>query len=166
MSRNEDRIVRFSGVKPGTYDYTIVLGDDFFGEFENEEIEGGKVVFEVRMRRSERVTMLEFAFGGTLRMRCDRCLGDMELKVEGEESLNIRFSDTEQSEDENTVVLPEDAHELDLSPWLYEFVAVRIPMQHTHPEGECDPATVSLFSDGSRSDGECDPRWEALKELK
>ncbi len=168
MSRNEDRIVRFSGIKPGTYTYRIMLDNDFFNEYKNEEIEDGKVDFEVKMERSERVTMLTFSFEGTLTTRCDRCLGELEVKVSGEERLNVRFSDTEESDDEETVVLPEDAHELDLSPWLYEYVAVRMPLQHSHPEGECDPDTVRFLSDeeNQHPDDYVDPRWEALKDLK
>lgn len=168
MSRNEDRIVRFSGIKPGIYDYRIVLGDDFFGEFENEEIEGGNVEFDVRMERTERVTMLTFTFHGHVATRCDRCLGPMQVEVAGEEHLNVRFSDTEQSDDESIVVLPEDAFELDLGPWLYEYVAVRLPMQHVHPDGECDPDTVKYIADeaNSKDDDYVDPRWEALKKLK
>lgn len=168
MSRNEDRIVRFSGMKPGTYKYHIMLGNDFFEEYKNEEIEGGEVNYEVTMERSERVTMLTFLLKGTLTTRCDRCLGELKVEVSGEERLNVRFSDTEQSDDEDTVVLAEDAYELDLSPWLYEYVAVRLPLQHSHPEGECDPETVRFLKEeeAPRPDDYVDPRWEALKELK
>ena len=168
MSRNEDRIVRFSGMKSGTYTYRIALGDDFFRTFENEEIEGGKVDYTVEMERTERVTMLRFTFSGEVTTRCDRCLGEMKVAVEGSESLNVRFSDSEQSDDESTVVLPEDAHELDLTPWLYEYVAVRLPMQHMHPDGECDPEMTKYIgsSDTERPDDYVDPRWEALKDLK
>lgn len=168
MSRNEDRIVRFSGMKSGIYTYRITLDDDFFQAFENEEIEGGKVDYTVKMERSERVTMLTFSFAGEVITQCDRCLGRMIVKVEGEESLNVRFSDTEQTNDESSVVLPEDAHELDLSPWLYEYVAVRLPMQHTHPEGECDPEMTKYLAkeENAHPSDYTDPRWEALKELK
>ena len=94
------------------------------------------------------------------------------MPIEGEETLVLRFSDTEVSDDENVAILPEGANEIDLSQWLYEYVAVRIPLQHSHEEGECDPETVSyikseeeLQSEKEES-GEVDPRWAALKDLK
>ena len=100
--------------------------------------------------------------------RCDRCLGELKIGVEGEEHLNVRFSDNEESEDEETVILPVDADEIDLTPWMYEYVAVRMPLQHMHAEGECDPEVTKYISEeGSQpTEDYIDPRWEALKELK
>ena len=69
-------------------------------------------------------------------------------------------------------MLPEKAFEIDLSQWLYEYVAVRIPLQHSHEEGECDPETVSYIKSEEElerdheENREVDPRWEALKGLK
>ena len=168
MGPKDDRIVRFSGIKPGVYIYEMLLDDTFFEGFKNEEIKGGKVHFDVKMERNERVTMLTFTFNGEVRTECDRCLGEMIVEVSGEERLNVRFSDTEVTDDEQVVILPEEAHELDLTPWMYEFVAVRLPMQHSHPDGECDPEMVKYLVDEEEvhKDDYIDPRWEALKELK
>ena len=168
MGQIDDRIVRFSGMKSGVYTYDMMLDDTFFESMENEEIKDGKVHFNVKMERNERVTMLTFAFEGEVKTTCDRCLGEMTVSVSGEEQLNVRFSDTETTDDEQVVVLPEDAHELDLTPWMYEYVAVRLPLQHAHPDGECDPEMVKYLVDEEHphDDDYVDPRWEALKELK
>ena len=182
MGHKDDMTVRFSGIKPGVYTYEMLLDDTFFEGFKNEEIKGGKVHFDVKMERNERVTMLTFSFEGEVRTECDRCLGEMTVEVSGEEHLNVRFSDSETTDDEQVVILPEMAHELDLTPWLYEFVAVRLPLQHSHPEGECDPEMLKYIKVESEKwevesrgvppctpdedDDYIDPRWEALRELK
>lgn len=168
MGQIDDRIVRFSGMKSGVYVYNMLLDDTFFEAFKNEEIKGGKVHFDVKMERNERVTMLTFVFEGEVRTECDRCLGEMTVKVRGEEHLNVRFSESETTDDEQVVILPEEAHELDLTPWLYEFVAVRLPLQHSHPDGVCDPEMVKYLVDEEHphDDDYIDPRWEALKEMK
>ena len=80
----------------------------------------------------------------------------------------MRLSDTETSDDENVAILPESAFEIDLAQWLYEYVAVRIPMQHVHAEGECD-SDVTRFIGSEEIEPEeeaVDPRWAALNELK
>ena len=99
---------------------------------------------------------------------CDRCLGKMKVAVDGEEHLCVRFSDEETTDDEDVVILPENAFEIDLTQWLYEYVAVRIPMQHIHPDGECDPEVTKFITSEEENSGEdeIDPRWEALKNLK
>ncbi len=168
MGQNDDMTIRFSGLKPGSYNYSFTLTDEFFEECKNEEIEGGKVEIEVKIERLEHMMMLNFSLSGEVATPCDRCLGRVMVPIEGEEHLCVRFSDTETCEDEDVVVLPEKAFEIDLKQWLYEYVAVRIPMQHTHPDGECDPEMTKFIKeeDEERTEEEMDPRWEALKKLK
>lgn len=169
MGQKEDMTIRFSGLRPGKYTYSYTLTDEFFDEWENDEIRGGNVKIEVEMERMEHMLMFSFSLSGELTTMCDRCLGDLIVPVEGEEHLCVRFSDTETCDDEDVVVLPENAFEIDLSQWLYEYAAVRIPMQHIHPDGECDPEVTKYIiaeEDEQRGGDEVDPRWEALKNLK
>lgn len=168
MSRKVDTTVRFSGLKPGRYSYEFDLGDEFFEGYENEELCGGKVKIAAVLEKTERVMMFEFELKGEVTTLCDRCLGELKVPIEGHETLNVRLSDTEQSDDENVAILPEGAFEIDLAQWLYEYVAVRIPMQHVHAEGECDSEVTRYIteSDEEKRDGGTDPRWDALKELK
>ena len=168
MSQNDDMTVRFSGLKPGVYTYNYTLTDEFFEEWKNDEIEGGNVVFDVVMERMEHMLMFTFRMKGEVETLCDRCLGKMKVEVEGEDHLCVRFSDEETTDDEDVVILPENAFEIDLTQWLYEYVAVRIPMQHIHPDGECDPEVTKFITSEEEnvSEDEIDPRWEALKKLK
>ena len=170
MSWKEDTTIRFSGLKPGKYAYSYTLSDEFFEEWKNDEIRGGEVKIDVEMERFEHMLMFKFTLSGELTTMCDRCLGDLTVPVEGEEHLCVRFSDTETTDDEDVVVLPESAFEIDLSQWLDEYAAVRIPMQHIHPDGECDPEVTKFIkeeNDESHEESdEIDPRWEALKKLK
>ena len=176
MYQKIDTVIQFSGLKPGCYEYEYELDDGFFERFENEEISKGKVNFHVILERRERLLLLKFAFHGTLQTTCDRCLGEMEVPVEGEETLCVKFSDTETSEDADVLYLPEDAYQIDLAQWMYEYVAVAMPMQKHHPDGECDPEMMKYISDERGETGdeslevrdesvETDARWDALKQL-
>jgi uncharacterized metal-binding protein YceD (DUF177 family) len=170
MSQNDDTIIQFSGLKPGFYKYSFTLDGEFFERWKNDEIRDGNVIFDVEMERKEHLLMFKFQMKGELTTMCDRCLGDLKIPVEGEEHLCVRFSDTEVCDDEDVVVLPEKSFEIDLAQWLYEYAAVRIPMQHIHPEGECDPEVTKYIKVESGEwkveSEEIDPRWEALKKLK
>lgn len=170
MSRNDDMVIRFSGLKPGKYEYRFELDDLYFEGCENEELRGGNVEITAEMERGEQSLMFAFRIIGRVKTWCDRCGGEMEVPIEGEERLSVRFSDTATSDNEDEAVLPESATEIDLSQWLYEYVAVRVPMQHVHEEGGCDEETVRYLTTDEelakhRSE-EPDPRWEALKALK
>lgn len=168
MSRNEDMIIRFSGLKLGVYTYSFTLAREFFDEWKMDEIEDGNVKINVEMERKEHLLLFRFDLAGEVTVPCDRCLGPLTLPIEGEENLTVSFSDTETTLDEEQLILPEDATEVDLAQHLYEYVAVRLPLFRSHPEGECDPEVVSRIAEEghSRPEGETDPRWDALKQLK
>ena len=176
MGEKIDTVIQFSGLKSGKYTYDYKLGDSFFEEFENDELKSGNIDFEVILEKEERMLMFTFMFHGTVNTVCDRCLGEMAIAVEGEERLYVKFSDNETTDEEDIVYLPEKAYEIDLAQWMYEYVAVRIPMQKVHPEGECDPEMLKYISNESteeeesdgmhkRENGDTDPRWDALKQM-
>lgn len=177
MEHSVDTTIQFSGLKSGVYTYDYTLDDSFFSEYKNEKILGAKVVFDVKMEKSERMLMFHFKYSGAVRTTCDRCLGEMTWPVEGEQALCVKFSDTEQSDDENVAILPEKAFKIDLAQWMYEYVAIAMPIQCVHPddsEGKptCDPEMLKYLSpdddndESENGEEETDPRWDALKKLK
>ncbi len=167
-----DTVVQFSGLKSGKYEYDFTLDSTFFEAYQNDEIKEGTVDFKVILEKRERMLLFNFSFKGKLKTTCDRCLGEMEIPVEGDDTLCVKFSDTETTDDEDVVFLPENAYKIDLAQWMYEYVAVRIPMQHVHPEGECDSEMLKYISDerieseeSQPDQAKTDPRWDALKSL-
>ena len=175
MKPKIDTIFQFSGLESGRYGYNYTLDNSFFERFENEELREGEVNFAVVLEKRERVLMFNFAFHGVVKTICDRCLGELEVPVSGEETLCVKFSDTETSDKEDVVILPEGEHQIDLAQWMYEYVAVRMPMQKVHEEGQCDPEMLQYISEEREpseedevremGEGETDPRWDALKTL-
>lgn len=173
----EDRIdttIQFSGLKSGVYNYDYTLDDSFFSSYKNEKILGGRVVFEVKMEKNDRLMMFFFKYTGTVKTTCDRCLEDLQWPVQGEQTLCVKLSDDESSDDENVAILPESAFKIDLAQWMYEYVAVAMPIQCLHPDDAdgrptCNPEMMEyLNAAGDEQDGEhdSDPRWEALKQLR
>ena len=176
MERNVDTIIKFSGLKSGTYQYDFTLDNSFFSDYKNEKILDANVVFDVKLEKKERMMMFYFAYSGTLTTTCDRCLGEMTLPIEGTQRLCVKFGDNEQCDNEDVVILPESEYKIDLAQWMYEYVAVSIPLQCVHPDDEegnptCDPEMMKYISEEEgeqqqTSEDTIDPRWEALKNLK
>lgn len=173
MTHNVDTEIQFSGLKSGIYSYDFMLDNSFFSEWKNEKILGGEVVFNVKMEKKERLLIFFFNFSGKVQTKCDRCLGEMEWPVEGEQTLYVKFSDTEQSDEEDVVFLPEKESKIDLGQWMYEYVAVEMPIQCIHPDDEegnplCDPEMLKFMTpvENESKNSETDPRWDALKALK
>ena len=96
----------------------------------------------------------------------------MEQPIAADSRMMAKFGDDETEEDEVTVV-PESDGILDVSWFIYESIALAIPIKHVHAPGKCNVAMTKKLEELSAarsSDGESeelvDPRWEALKQLK
>lgn len=178
VSTKKDFIVKFSGLKSGSYDYDFDLDDDFFLSYGNENLQSGSVKFNVKLIRRERLMTFEFDFSGKVGSFCDRCLKPLDIPVSGHETLYVKFSDNETSEDEDMVVLPENEYQIDLSQQMYEYVAVSLPMRNVHPDDEngnptCDGEMMKILNNvaveenqtETENNNEVNPIWEKLKEL-
>lgn len=172
MEKKVDTSIQFSGLKPGIYEYDYHLGSAFFEQFENEDLRDCEVDFRVKLERKERLLVFDFSFTGKTELECDRCLKKMSVPVCGEQTLFVKFGEGKDCEDENVVYLSEDESKIDLAQWMYEYVAVTVPMVHIHPDDEngnptCDPEMLKFISEGAETKNEsADPRWDALKALK
>ena len=175
MEQNVDTAIQFSGLKSGIYNYNFKLDNSFFSTYKNEKILDADIVFDVKLEKKERMMLFHFNFSGTLTTTCDRCLGEMTLPTEGEQTLCVKFGDDKESDDENVVILPESEYKIDLAQWMYEFVAVLIPIRCVHPDDAdgnptCDPEVMrrleQMNAEAEAKEQETDPRWDALKNIK
>lgn len=183
MGREETYIIPLKDLEVGTHQYRYTLDNRFFEEVEGPEIEKGDVQADVTVKKCEHSFLITFRLEGTIKVLCDRCLEEMDQPISCEESLTVKFGEDKSEEDDQLVVVSEEDGELDLSWYMYEFVALHIPIRHVHPEGECDEETAQALrahltfkrdeeeqteeEQGDTPTGEeIDPRWEALKKLK
>lgn len=178
-----------SGLGGKTFEYEI--GDDFFAEIEGL-IQRGSIHTTVVCLSAGSVYKFRIHSIGTVIVPCDRCLADLELRIETADDLNVKLG-SEYADDGDCVIVPESEGYLDLAQFIYEFVALSMPMTCCHEPGKCDDAmmhelsrhqsTRSGYEDaeredsteigdapdeamGENSDEPIDSRWAALKQLK
>ena len=148
------------------------LDNGFFDALDQTEVEGGTLHVSLSIRKASGFFELQFHTVGTVDIVCDRCLDLMEQPIETDNRLTVKLGSTS-SEDDDTVTVDENEGILDTSWYIYEFIALAIPIQHVHATGKCNPAMTKALEELSadRSGDEestqaIDPRWEALKKLK
>lgn len=129
---------------------------------------------------------------GTVIVPCDRCLADLELRIETADVLNVKLGD-DYSDEGDCVVVPEAEGYIDLAQYIYEFIALSMPITCCHEPGKCDYEMMQELSKhqstrsgqeddesgdsnidsvesyeekgSSAEDKPIDPRWSALKDL-
>ena len=115
-----------------------------------------------------------------LRERRHRCLDPVDIDVESERELIVKFGSEALEEKDEILVVSEQDGVLDLEWVLYEDIILSLPLQRMHLEGECNEEMMSAYArvstDEVRDEAEgpaptlddegIDERWAALKALK
>ena len=169
-----------------------LLDNHFFATIDGEDIQKGKIKTRLTITKKGGMFDLSFAFKGTVIVPCDRCLDDMDFPIETTAHLIVKFGKDYSEESDEIVVIPETEGIINLAWFLYEFVALAIPIKHVHVPGKCNKQITSklkkhstkqkddddqsfdtddtediIITDVDTDDEErTDPRWDALRGLK
>ena len=164
--------IDLKGLKEGETALEYDLDDDFFKATDSTEVNGGAVHVSVSIRKTTGFFESQIHCRGTVTVPCDLCLDDMDQSIETDNRLVVKFG-TENSDDDDVVIVDENEGILDLSWLIYEFIALAIPIRHVHTPGKCNAAMMTALEEHStdRSSDEestkaVDPRWEKLMNLK
>lgn len=167
--------------------YEFVLDNQFFIDLDGPEVQKGKLTVNLEVRKTAGVYMLDFQTVGTVIVLCDRCLDEMELPISTADKLKVKLGATF-AEEGDIVVVPEEDGYINVAWFMYEFIALNIPMKHVHAPGKCNKGMTSKLSKHLRSSAdeeeddmamnvegeeldagndfqEVDPRWNELKKI-
>ena len=163
-------VIPFGGLKPGKHSFSFNIEDPFFEQFEFSEIKKGRVSVELDLEREVKMLVLDFILAGKVQGDCDRCSEPFFLPIEGKERLIVKFGHDFHEEDEEVQIIPEGETQIDLSPFIYEYIHLLVPVRRIHPSDEngnsqCDPEIIRRIEEREASSGP-DPRWEVLNKLK
>ncbi len=170
MEKDDRYTIPLKSLSVGVHTYEYVLDTSFFSGIEDSEIKKGNLTVQVTVNRISDTFELHFTIKGVITIPCDRCLDDMEWPVDTKETLFVKLGKEEGEEDDNIIIVPEAEGCIDLTWYLYECVALAIPLVHMHPKGQCNPEMEKLLQAHSAAniteEEEVDPRWNALKKIK
>jgi len=172
--------IELKSISPATtYKFDYLLDNDFFERIDGPEVRKGKVNVALSVMRVSSVFELDFRINGVITVDCDRCLEDLEIPVETINRLIVTFGETYAETSDERIIVSEEEGFINIAWYLYEFIALAIPMKHIHAPGECNEVMASKLreysveelkeadkvaesEDGSRS---VDPRWDVLRNL-
>jgi len=168
--------VSFTGLPNGVHAFTYKIDDSFFANKEYSPVKSGDLEVELQFDKRDRFFVLNFHYAGVVKVLCDRCLSEVKIPINGAASLLVKTltgdeENLDLADDEVMYINPNDIA-IDFSQFLYENIVVNIPLYKTceddiRGDKTCDEDVLAIL-DGNeeQKDGETDPRWEKLKELK
>ena len=155
----------------GVSTYQYRLNDEYFKAIGAPDVERGELSCCLSVDRTEDFFELNFHTEGVIHIPCDICLDDMDQSIETDNRLVVKFGE-DYSEDDDLVTVAENEGILDVSWFIYEFIALNIPIKHVHAPGKCNPAMIEMLKEhsaarsGEEDEEVVDPRWAALLKLK
>ena len=128
------------------------LDDAFFQDFNNEDITGGDVEVSIDVKKSQDAKydyIANYKVEGVLHVPCTRCLEDMDYETCLADCVKVICCNEMQEYDDEDLLTARADGTLDLSPRIFETLALNVPSVHVHPEGECNPAITKWLEDHS-----------------
>lgn len=178
------------GLSEGSHTFDYKIENQFFKLIadEDSDVHRGLVDVVVEVKRKGNLFEMGFTLKGEVFVPCDRCLDDMLIEIDTANRLIVKFGKEYSEESDEIVVIPEDDGEINIAWFLYEFIALNVPMKHVHPAGKCNKmmsgklnkhrATSSGDDEDESGDDDIiddiqdddqqnasDSRWDALKDV-
>ena len=169
MEKENEFLIPVSGLALGVHNFKFDIQDAFFADLDYSEVKQGQVAVDLEVVREELMMTLTFHLEGKVLVTCDRCADEFYIPIQSEQVFFIKFGADEAEESDDVAVVPAEEHAYDVSSLIYEYIILAIPMHRVHPDGECNPKVLEMLShdeDPSDAEGEIDPRWAALKDIK
>jgi len=167
--------INIVGLSNKEHHFHFEFGDSFFREFGSDLVSEG--AFQVDLVLDKRETFLgaDFRIKGIARLVCDRCLEPFDFPVERASKIVFKYGDRNEEITDEIMIIHRDTATLELGQYMYEFIALAIPLKKLHPkfqdEGNDDDSAgrIVYSSEEATEDKngeEIDPRWNILKKLK
>jgi uncharacterized metal-binding protein YceD (DUF177 family) len=187
LGKFSEYIVPLRGLKDSDQRFEYKLTNDFFIKIDSPEVGKGKLDAVLNVKKIGESFELNFVIEGVAQVPCDRCLDDVSIPVTTQETIYVKFGKDFSEEDGNVVIVPFEEGEINVAWFIFEFIALSIPMKHVHPYGKCNKAMSSKLKqvsayekDDDEGDNDMssdidfddddnqtttDPRWDGLKKL-
>ena len=171
MCNIESFKIDLKALPQGVSSYEYKLDNEYFEAIEAPDVQRGELSCSLSVNRTDDFYELNFHTEGVIHIPCDICLDDMDVVICTDDRLVAKFGE-DYSEDDDLVTVAENEGILDVSWFIYEFIALNIPIKHVHAPGKCNPAMIEMLQEhsaarsGEEGEDAVDPRWAALLKLK
>ncbi|MBP4138160.1 YceD family protein [Flavobacterium geliluteum] len=185
MSKSKEFLIPFIGLKLGKHNFEYQINNKFFENFDYDEFQSSDIKVNLVLDKKSNMLELEFKHKGTVNVPCDLTSEDFDLPLKGKMKLIVRFGDEFNNDNEELLILPHGEHEIDVAQYIYEMIALSVPLKRVHPgvkdgslqtealtklnelkvKDSSDSEQAKQVKKESKQEEDIDPRWDKLKQL-
>ena len=176
MKKLNEYLIPFVGLKLGKHQFEYQINKTFFDYFEYDDFESADIKVELVLEKKSLMLELHFKHKGTVHVPCDLTGEMFALPIKGNMRVVVQFGATYNNENEELLILPHGEHQVDISQYIYEIIALSVPLKRVHPgvkDGtfqsealdKLNELKVTEVKEEVEEEKEIDPRWDKLKQL-
>ena len=169
MKELKEFYIPFSSLKQGSNFFHNKIDKSFFEAFNYSNPHDCNIDVNIDFRKEVHLMDIRIKYKGITNVKCDRCLSDVELSIDGDFNSIIKLEHVnDQIIKEGVIYLPYESYQFNVAPIVYEHYLLNFPKRNVHPKGMCDPDQLELVLKYTKNENtqNHDPRWDMLKELK
>lgn len=175
MKKLNEYLIPFVGLKLGKHQFEYQINKTFFDYFEYDDFESADIKVELVLEKKSLMLELHFKHKGTVLVPCDLTGEMFDLPIKGNMRVVVQFGETYNNENEELLILPHGEHQVDISQYIYEMIALSVPLKRVHPgvkDGTLQSQALDKLNELKvtevkevEEEKEIDPRWDKLKQL-
>ncbi len=163
--------ISFRGLKEGKHQFEYKIDNTFFEIYQYEDILGADIQVHLEFIKKSTLLELNFTIEGIVKVVCDISNEIYKQSIEGNLDLKVKFGNEYNDENENILIVPHEAYEIEISQFIYEIIVLALPTKRIHPEvlnGTLKSDILDKLEElqgNEKQNNTIDPRWKKLKGL-
>jgi uncharacterized metal-binding protein YceD (DUF177 family) len=165
--------IPFVGLKEGNHLFEYNIDNTFFEAFNYDEFENSHINVTLKFVKKSTFFELTFTALGTINVPCDVTNEFYDQEIASTLPLIVNFGPEYNDDNEEILILPPEAFELEVSQFIYEMIVLGQPKRRVHPkvlDGTMKSITLDKLEELTIIKEEAvaavtDPRWDKLKNL-
>ncbi|VAW11651.1 FIG01269488: protein, clustered with ribosomal protein L32p [hydrothermal vent metagenome] len=165
--------IPFSGLKQGKHEFDYVLENEFFESFGYTDFNNVKIILDVLLKKMNTLIELELIVNGSVNVNCDRTNEPYDQDIFAKLELVVKFGDEYNDEDDEILIIPHRAHQINIAQYIYEMIVLAVPQKRVHPrviDGSLESGALQKLRELQPKEKkinteDTDPRWDVLKKL-
>lgn len=165
-------VIPFRGLKEGKHQFEYIVDNTFFEVYQYEDILGSDIKIKLDFIKKSTILELSFSAIGEVKIACDVSNELYQQPIKGELNLVVKFGEEYNDEDEEILIIPHEAYEIDVAQYIFEMIVLSLPSKRVHPgviEGTLKSDILDKLEElqpkEKKNNKFSDPRWDKLKEL-
>ncbi|WP_298779755.1 DUF177 domain-containing protein [uncultured Polaribacter sp.] len=164
--------IPFVGLKLGNHLYNYTIDNKFFETFNFDDFNNSSIEVSLHFLKKSTLFELTFSANGTVEVPCDITNELYNQEIISELPLVVKFGPEYNDDNEELLILPHEAYEINVAQFIYEMIVLAVPNKRVHPkvlDGTMESAVIEKLKELQikkvKTVENTDPRWDKLKNL-